>query len=58
METTRIVEAWFNGTREAKTRSLFQYDYGQLLTFPDLTVPPAYQVQFCGLGDSTTVEAI
>lgn len=58
MQTTRIVEVLFNGTRHAKTRELFQYDYGQTLVFPDLTTPPAYQVQFCTLGDTTTVEMI
>lgn len=58
MQTTRIVEAVFNGGRTVTTRRLFQYDYGQLLTFPDLTTPPAYQVQFCSIGDATTLEVI
>lgn len=58
METTRIVEAVFNGGRTVTTRGLFQYDYGQILTFPDLSVPAAYQVQFCSIGDSETIEAI
>lgn len=58
MQTTRIVEAVFNSGRTVTTRRLFQYDYGQLLTFPDLTTPPAYQVQFCSIGDATTLEVI
>lgn len=58
MQTTRIIEARFNGHRQATTRRLFQYDYGQLLTFPDLTTPPSYQVQFCSIGDTTTLEVL
>jgi type IV secretory pathway VirB10-like protein len=58
METTRIVEAVFNGGRTVTTRGLFQYDYGQILTFPDLSVPAAYQVQFCSIGDTETLEVI
>lgn len=58
METTRIVEAVFNGGRTVTTRGLFQYDYGQILTFPDLSVPAAYQVQFCSIGDTETIEVI
>ncbi len=58
MQTTRIVEALFRGGRVATTRRLYQYDYGQLLTFPDLETPPAYQVQFCTVGEPTTLEVI
>lgn len=58
MQTTRVVEAAFNGGRTVTTRRLYQYDYGQVLTFPDLTTPPAYQVQFCSIGDTTTLEVI
>lgn len=58
MQATRIVEAVFNGGRAVTTRKLYQYDYGQIITFPDLTVPTAYQVQFCSIGDGTTLEVI
>ena len=58
MQTTRVVEAAFNGGRTVTTRRLYQYDYGQVLTFPDLTTPLAYQVQFCAIGDTTTLEVI
>lgn len=58
MQTTKYVEAYFNGGLSTKTRSLYQYDYGQVLTFPDLITPLSYQVQFCNSGDTQTIEAI
>ena len=58
MQTTKYVEAYFNGGLSTKTRSLYQYDYGQVLTFPDLVTPLTYQVQFCNSGDTQTIEAI
>lgn len=58
MQTTRIVEAAFHGGRTVTTRGLYQYDYGQLLTFPDLVTPVSYQVQFCVIGDTETLEVL
>lgn len=58
MQTTKYVEAYFSGGLSTKTRSLYQYDYGQVLTFPDLVTPLTYQVQFCNSGDTQTIEAI
>ena len=46
MQTTNVVDAVFNGARTARTRGLYQYDYGQVLRFADLSVPSAYQVHF------------
>lgn len=58
MQTTKYVEACFGGGLSTKTRSLYQYDYGQVLIFPDLVTPLTYQVQFCNSGDTQTIEAI
>lgn len=63
--TTNIVNALFGAQREATTRALHQYDYGQRLIFADLQLPQAYEVHFSNdpyegetvtqIGDSTGV---
>lgn len=63
--TTNIVNALFGAQREATTRALHQYDYGQRLIFADLQLPQAYEVHFGNdpyegetvtqIGDSTGV---
>ena len=43
---TKIVTVTFNGTRNANTRKLFQYDYGQSYYFKDLELPEVFEVHF------------
>lgn len=51
-----IIVARFRGGTTARTLAVYQYDYGQMLTFPDLTLPAAYEVHFASGGaDSVTV---
>lgn len=41
-----VTEVTFNGARRTSTGSLFQYDYGQILTFTDLELPETFEVDF------------
>lgn len=43
---TNIVKVAFGATREARTRPLYQYDYGQILRFEGVELPQAYEVHF------------
>lgn len=43
---TNIVKVAFGATREARTRPLYQYDYGQVLRFEGVELPQAYEVHF------------
>ena len=58
MPTTNIVNASFSGAdRTATTRSLYQYDYGQVLRFEGLELPQTYEVHFSDKpysGEATT----
>ena len=58
MITTNIITASFPaGERTATTRSLYQYDYGQILRFEGLELPQAYEVHFSDKpysGEATT----
>ena len=40
------IAAAFHGTRATRTEPVYQHDYGQGLTFPDLALPAAYEVHF------------
>ena len=42
----KTITAVFRGQREARTASLYQYDYGQVLTISDLILPVTYEVHF------------
>lgn len=44
--TTNIIIAAFGGSRQCKTRALYQWDYGQVLQFVGLELPTAYTVHF------------
>lgn len=45
--STNINKVYFNGKTSAYAeRVLYQWDYGQVLQFPDLELPAAYQVHF------------
>lgn len=44
--STNVVNAVFGGQRTAKTRELRQWDYGQILRFVNLPLPPTYIVHF------------
>lgn len=42
----KTITATFGGSTSTRTEPITQYDYGQLLTFPDLELPEAYEVHF------------
>lgn len=44
--TTKYVDAYFYGTRKAKTNAVTQGDYGQVLRFRDLELPQTFEVHF------------
>lgn len=54
-----ILRVLFCGKQQVTAKSLYQYDYGQVLKFVDLTLPAAYEVHFSNYehGKSTTVLA-
>ena len=54
-----ILRVSFCGKQQVTAKSLYQYDYGQVLKFMDLTLPAAYEVHFSNYehGKSTTVVA-
>lgn len=41
-----IIHATFGSTREAVTRAIHQYDYGQVLRFVGIALPSTYEVHF------------
>lgn len=54
---TNIITAPFDGLHVSRTRSLYQYDYGQLLQITGVELPFAYEVHFATSdtgGDSIT----
>lgn len=53
-----ITEIRFGSGMTATGSMLYQYDYGQILTFPDLDLPEAYEVHFAGDGDAQTITMI
>ena len=52
-----MVQAIFRGSRMARTRSLYQYDYGMTLQIVGVELPAAYEVHFADAptGESMTV---
>lgn len=56
---SNILRVSFCGKQQITAKSLYQYDYGQVLKFVDLTLPAAYEVHFSNYehGESTTVLA-
>ena len=56
---SNILRVSFRGEQQITTKSLYQYDYGQVLKFVDLNLPAAYEVHFSNYehGESTTVLA-
>ena len=53
-----IVHATFGSIREAITRAIHQYDYGQVLRFVGITLPPTYEVHFSNSKTGTARTAI
>lgn len=53
-----VITVIFDGYRKAQSCQLYQYDYGQILTFPDLNLPEAYEVQFAPEGAAETITMI
>lgn len=43
---SNIISATFGASRTTRTGAAYQYDYGQILRFTDLTLPEAYEVHF------------
>lgn len=56
--TLNITEIYFGSGKSASGYHLYQYDYGQILRFPDLGLPEAYEVHFAGDGDAQTITMI
>ena len=56
---SNILRVSFHGKQKITSKSLYQYDYGQILKFVDLNLPAAYEVHFSNYehGESTTVLA-
>ena len=52
-----VTEVKFNGAK-GDSAALYQYDYGQILTFPDLDLPEAYEVHFARQSDAQTITMI
>ena len=46
------VIAAFGASRNAKTRPLYQYDYGQILVLAGPKLPPSYEVHFSNQAES------
>ena len=55
---TNIIEATFGGATVCRTAPAYQYDYGQLLTFPDLELPTAFECHFSNTERGTSVTQI
>ena len=53
---SNVIVASFGALREARTRSLWQYDYGQRLKFSGIQLPDNYEVHFSNVynGNATT----
>lgn len=46
MQSSNIINVYFDDANRARTEPLYQWDYGQILQFPGLTLPTAYEAQF------------
>ncbi len=55
---TNIIAASFGGATVCRTSPAYQYDYGQLLTFPDLELPTAFECHFSNSERGTSVTQI
>lgn len=55
---TNIIEATFGGATVCRTPPAYQYDYGQLLSFPDLDLPTAFECHFSNTERGTSVTQI
>jgi len=58
MPRTNITEVYFNGQTTAASEINWQRDYGQILKFPDLNLPFAYEVDFSADDDDHTITQI
>jgi len=55
---SNIVTAAFGGLRTAKTRPLWQWDYGQVLQFAGLALPSTYTVHFANEQYASTAKTM
>ena len=53
-----VTEVVFSGFYKTQICGLYQYDYGQVLKFADITLPSTYEVHFAQSGASTTVTVL
>lgn len=53
-----VTEVVFSGFYKTQICGLYQYDYGQVLKFTDITLPSTYEVHFAQSGASTTVTVL
>lgn len=55
---SNVVTAAFGGLRTAKTRPLWQWDYGQILQFAGLALPSTYTVHFANEQYASTAKTM
>lgn len=53
-----VTEVVFSGFYKTQICGMYQYDYGQVLKFTDITLPSTYEVHFAQSGASTTVTVL
>ena len=53
-----VTEVVFSGFHRTQICGLYQYDYGQVLKFTDITLPASYEVHFAQTGANTTVTVL
>lgn len=56
MDNHHIIPVTYSGSGSYRTRAVYQYDYGQILSFDGFDLPDAFEVHFhTGGGESVTV---
>ena len=58
MAANNIITANLTGRSTVRTKSAYQFDYGQVLVIEGVELPESYQVHFCNEGDDTTVTVV
>lgn len=55
---TNIITASFTQSRNARTVSIYQYDYGMELQIEGIELPPTFEIHFCNEDDAETKTVI
>lgn len=55
---TNIITANFTQSRNARTVSIYQYDYGMELQIEGIELPPTFEIHFCNEDDTETKTVI